>query len=256
MNQNVALITGASTGIGKSIAERLAQQGTKLILLARREALLNELKAALSDQTECHIIACDINDHAAVTDALSQLPSQFQNIDVLVNNAGLALGLNPAHEADWLDWQTMINTNCTSLAFLTHQLLPKMVKNNRGHIINIGSIAGTYHYKGANVYGATKAFVEQFSINLRSDLLGTAIRVTNIEPGMLNESEFSLVRFKGNADRAEQVYADLEPLNPADIAESVDWIIKQPAHVNINRIEIMPVHQAPGGPITPKTISS
>jgi NADP-dependent 3-hydroxy acid dehydrogenase YdfG len=164
--------------------------------------------------------------------------------------------MKPAHEADWIDWQTMINTNCMSLAFLTHQILPGLVKRNHGHIINIGSIAGTYHYKGANVYGATKAFVEQFSINLRSDLLGTALRVTNIEPGMLNESEFSLVRFKGDADRAEQVYAGLEPLKSSDIAESVDWILNQPAHVNINRVEIMPVHQAPGGPITATKLSA
>jgi NADP-dependent 3-hydroxy acid dehydrogenase YdfG len=250
MNYQVALVTGASSGIGKAIAENLAKKGIKLILLARREARLQTLKEQLSEQTECHIIACDINDHATLENALNTLPTAFQKIDILVNNAGLALGMKPAHEADWIDWQTMINTNCMSLAFLTHQILPGLVKRNHGHIINIGSIAGTYHYKGANVYGATKAFVEQFSINLRSDLLGTAIRVTNIEPGMLNESEFSLVRFKGDADKADQVYAGLEPLKSSDIAESVDWILNQPAHVNINRVEIMPVHQAPGGPIT------
>ncbi|WP_019556438.1 SDR family NAD(P)-dependent oxidoreductase [Thiomicrorhabdus arctica] len=254
MNYQVALITGASSGIGKATAENLAKQGIKLILLARRAERLETLKTTLSAQTQCHIIACDINDHATLENELSNLPVIFQNIDILVNNAGLALGMSPAHETDWIDWQTMINTNCMSLAFLTHLILPGLVKRNHGHIINIGSIAGTYHYKGANVYGATKAFVEQFSGNLRSDLLGTAIRVTNIEPGMLNESEFSLVRFKGNETKADQVYADLEPLKSSDIAESVSWILNQPGHVNINRIEIMPVQQASGGPITAKKV--
>ncbi|MGM0540865.1 MAG: SDR family NAD(P)-dependent oxidoreductase [Pseudomonadota bacterium] len=252
MNYQVALVTGASSGIGKAIAENLAEQGITLILLARRANRLEALKNELAPLTQCHIIACDINDHATLKNALNSLPTAFQKIDILVNNAGLALGLNPAHEADWMDWQTMINTNCMSLAFLTHQLLPGLVKRNHGHIINIGSIAGTYHYKGANVYGATKAFVEQFSINLRSDLLGSAIRVTNIEPGLLNESEFSLVRFKGNEARADQLYSGLEPLKSSDIANSVDWILNQPPHVNINRVEIMPVQQAPGGPITAK----
>ena len=144
----------------------------------------------------------------------------------------------------------MIQTNCLSLAFLTRQILPGLVERNHGHIINIGSIAGSYAYKGANVYGATKAFVEQFSSNLRSDLLGSAIRVTNVEPGILNESEFSLVRFKGNENKANAVYQDLTPLNAEDVAETIRWILSQPPHVNINRIEIMPVHQALAGPTT------
>ena len=252
MNGHVALVTGASSGIGKAIAQKMAADGFNLILIARRQALLEALKTELASQTDCYIIACDINDHAQLVTKLNDRPADFKHIDILVNNAGLALGLNPAHETDWLDWQTMINTNCLSLAFLTHHLLPSMVNRNFGHIINIGSIAGTYHYKGANVYGATKAFVEQFSVNLRSDLLGTAIRVTNVEPGLLNESEFSLVRFKGNETKAAQVYDDLHPLKSEDIANTVSWIIQQPPHVNINRIEIMPVHQAPGGPITIK----
>lgn len=251
-NRPVALITGASTGIGKAIAQKLADDGFNLILLARREALLEQLKTELQHQADCHIIACDINDHTKLVDLLNSRPAGFDIIDVLVNNAGLALGLNPAQETDWLDWQTMINTNCLSLAFLTHQLLPAMVKRNHGHIINIGSIAGTYAYKGGNVYGATKAFVEQFSINLRTDLLGSAIRVTNVEPGLLSESEFSLVRFKGDTHKASQVYDNLEPLKSEDIGNTVSWIIQQPAHININRIEIMPVHQAPGGPMTIK----
>ncbi|MDG6773244.1 SDR family NAD(P)-dependent oxidoreductase [Thiomicrorhabdus sp. ZW0627] len=248
MNYQVAMITGASSGIGKAIAETLAEQGIKLILLARRKERLEQLKNQL--KTECHVIACDINDHKTLAKELAELPEPFANIDVLINNAGLALGLNPAHESDWDDWQTMIETNCLSLAYLTRQLLPAMVERNHGHIINIGSIAGTYHYKGANVYGATKAFVEQFSVNLRSDLLGTAVRVTNVEPGLLNESEFSLVRFKGDESKADRVYQGLQPLKSSDVAESVRWILAQPAHVNINRIELMPVEQAPGGPIT------
>jgi len=252
MKQQTALITGASTGIGKATAQSLASEGIKLILLARREPLLKELQNELSNFTECHIISCDINDHKTLIAELDRLPKDFKEIDIFINNAGLALGLNPAHETDWLDWQTMIQTNCLSLAFLTRQILPGLVERNHGHIINIGSIAGSYAYKGANVYGATKAFVEQFSSNLRSDLLGSAIRVTNVEPGMLNESEFSLVRFKGNEDRANDVYQGLTPLNSEDVAETIRWIIAQPPHVNINRIEIMPVHQALAGPTTIK----
>ncbi|WP_321323931.1 SDR family NAD(P)-dependent oxidoreductase [Thiomicrorhabdus sp.] len=254
MKNQVALITGASSGIGKATAQVLARQGVKLILLARRESLLNQLKTELSEFSECHTIACDINDHPQLLKAFEQLPEPFKQIDILINNAGLALGLNPAHQTDWLDWQTMINTNCLSLAFLTRQILPGLVKRNHGHIINIGSIAGSYAYRGANVYGATKAFVEQFSSNLRSDLLGTAIRVTNIEPGMLNESEFSLVRFKGNKEQANQVYEGLEPLRSEDVAETIRWVLAQPAHVNINNIEIMPVHQALAGPTTIKNL--
>lgn len=254
MTNQVALITGASTGIGKATAQKLATEGLKLILLARREPLLKALQKELSELTDCHIIACDINDHKTLNMALDKLPKPFQEIDILINNAGLALGLNPAQDTDWLDWQTMINTNCLSLAFLTRQVLPGLVERNHGHIINIGSIAGSYAYKGANVYGATKAFVEQFSSNLRSDLLGTAIRVTNVEPGMLNESEFSLVRFKGDEDKANDVYQGLTPLNAEDVAETIRWIMAQPAHVNINRIEIMPLHQALAGPTTIKNL--
>lgn len=254
MTNQVALITGASTGIGKATAQKLATEGLKLILLARREPLLKALQKELSELTDCHIITCDINDHKTLNMALDKLPKPFQEIDILINNAGLALGLNPAQDTDWLDWQTMINTNCLSLAFLTRQILPGLVERNHGHIINIGSIAGSYAYKGANVYGATKAFVEQFSSNLRSDLLGTAIRVTNVEPGMLNESEFSLVRFKGDEDKANDVYQGLTPLNAEDVAETIRWIMAQPAHVNINRIEIMPLHQALAGPTTIKNL--
>ena len=155
------------------------------------------------------------------------------------------MGLEVAQETEWQDWETMLNINCLALSYLTHLLLPGMVERNKGHIVNIGSTAGSFPYKGGNVYGATKAFVEQFTLNLKADLLGTALRVTNVAPGMVGESEFSLIRFKGDKDKARKVYEGLKPLTPNDVAESVLWVLMQPAHVNINRIEMMPVGQAP-----------
>ena len=248
MTYQVALITGASTGIGAATARSLAANGVKLILLARRKDKLEQLKQALSTLVPCHVIACDVTDQQTLAEEIAALPEEFAEIDILVNNAGLALGLNAAHETDWADWETMINVNCLGLSYLTRIILPGMVARNRGHIINIGSIAGTYPYKGGNVYGASKAFVEQFSLNLRADLLGTAIRVTSLEPGMVGASEFSLVRFKGDSDKANAVYQGIEALTPDDIAGSISWVLNQPAHVNINRMEIMPVNQAPAGP--------
>ena len=242
----VALITGASSGIGAATAQRLAKQGLKLILLARREDRLVDLKEELSHATQCHIIVSDVRDHKLISTKLAELPGVFRDIDILVNNAGLALGMEPAQVTLWEDWQQMIDTNCTALAFLTRQLLPGMVERNRGHIINIGSVAGDYAYPGGNAYGATKAFVERFSLNLKADLLGSAVRVTNIEPGITADSEFSLVRFHGDSERANKVYENIEPLLAEDIAEAVGWAIDQPAHVNINRIEMMPACQAAG----------
>lgn len=172
------------------------------------------------------------------------MPTEWQQIDGLVNNAGLALGLEPAHKADFNDWLTMINTNIIGLTYLTQQLLPQMVQRNQGHIINLGSIAGTYPYPGGNVYGATKAFVQQFSLNLRADLAGTAVRVTNIEPGLCGGTEFSNVRFKGDDEKAANLYKGANAIQPEDIANAVLWIYQQPPHVNINRIEIMPVSQS------------
>ncbi len=245
MNYKVAVVTGASSGIGRAIAESLAKQNVRLILMARRLDKLEQLKSDLQSLTEIHIIACDITRHQEVSDELNKVPDTFSKIDVLINCAGLALGLDVAHKADWKDWETMVNVNCTALSYLTHLLLPGMVERNIGHIVNIGSTAGTYPYKGANVYGATKAFVEHFTINLKSDLLGTSVRVTSIEPGMVGDSEFSLVRFKGDEDKAKEVYEGLKPLCPEDVSESVLWVLTQPAHVNINRMEIMPVSQGP-----------
>jgi 3-hydroxy acid dehydrogenase/malonic semialdehyde reductase len=241
----VAVVTGASVGIGEATAERFAKANMKLVLVARRRERLETISQRLSKFTDCHILACDLTDKASITTGLQNLPPDFKNVDVLVNNAGLALGLEPAQKTSWQDWQTMIDTNITALAFMTHLLLPGMVERNRGHIINIGSVAGTYAYAGGNVYSASKAFVEHFSRNLKADLLGTAVRVTNIEPGMVAGSEFSLVRFGGNKERSEQVYAGAEPLMPESIADAVVWAVTRPANVNITRIEVMPICQAP-----------
>ncbi len=239
------LITGASSGIGKATAQRLAEGGgVRLILAARRRDKLEELAASLPCET--HVLTFDIRDQAATLAAMRQLPEAWQAIDVLVNNAGLALGLSALDEANPEDWQVMIETNITGLLTMTREVLPGMKARGRGHIVNLSSIAGTYHYSGAHVYGATKAFVTYLSLAMRAELLGSPIRVTNIEPGMV-DTDFSLVRFKGDAARAGTVYAGLEPLHADDIAETIRWAIAQPPHVNINRIEVMPVMQAPAG---------
>jgi len=245
MEYKVAVVTGASSGIGKAIAESLAKQKVRLVLIARRQDKLERLQRELQSFTETHIITCDVTQQQEISEALNKVPERFAQVDVLINCAGLALGLEVAQEADWKDWETMLNVNCMALSFLTHLLLPGMVERNLGHIVNIGSTAGTYSYKGANMYGATKAFVEQFTLNLKADLLGTSVRVSSIEPAMVGDSEFSWVRFKGDQEKANRVYEGLKPLQPNDIAESVSWVLAQPAHVNINRMEIMPVCQAP-----------
>lgn len=247
-----ALITGASAGIGRATARSLAASGYQLILLARRQQALDDLQIELGE-VNTHLIACDVNDKDALCSALDKLPDDFQKIDVLVNNAGLALGLDTADKTNWQDWQTMIETNCVSLAFLTRQILPAMVKRNSGYVINLGSAAGTYAYKGGNVYGASKAFVEHFSMGLRSDLLGTNVRVCCLIPGLIGGTEFSNVRFHGDQNTANAVYQNCEPLIPEDIAETVVWVLSQPERVNINRMEIMPVCQAPGGPVVHKS---
>lgn len=242
----VAFVTGASVGIGLEVAKRFSQQGMSLVLLARRRERLEQLARELSVNAPCHVIACDIRDLEKVEKEIDNLPEAFSQVDVLVNNAGLSLGLVPAQSADWPDWRQMIETNCTALAFVTHRLLPGMVSCNRGHIVNLGSVAGSYAYPGGNVYSATKAFVEHFSRSLKADLQGTAVRVTNIEPGMTGDTEFSLVRFHGNREEAGRVYEGADYLTPVDIAEAVHWAVSQPPHVNINRMEIMPVCQATG----------
>ncbi len=241
----IAFITGASSGFGESCARRFAKEGWNLILAARREDKLNNLKKELGNKTKVCTLSLDIRDFQAIQKAIQKIPEDFQAIDVLINNAGLALGLEPAHQANLNDWETMIDTNIKGLIYCTRIILPEMVRRNRGHIINIGSIAGNWPYPGGNVYGATKAFVQQFSRNLRADLIGTQIRITNIDPG-LAETEFSIIRFKGNKEKAAKVYQGTAPLTGEDIAEIVHWVTSLPLHVNINSVEVMPTCQAWG----------
>ena len=237
-----AFVTGASNGFGAAIVRRFAAEGVRVVALARRQDRLAGLAAELGDSVLP--VRLDVRDRAAVQDVVGGLPAEFAEIDVLVNNAGLAKGLNPAQEADLDDWEEMIDTNCKGLVYCTRTILPGMVERHRGHVVNLGSVAGTYPYPGGNVYGATKAFVRQFSLNLRSDLHGTGVRVTSVEPGLSGETEFSTVRFGGDQGKAAAVYAGMQPLVPADIAEAVYWVVSQPAHVNINTIEMMPVTQS------------
>ena len=234
------LITGATSGFGKACAEHFAGQGWQLILTGRRSERLEQLQEQLGEAVR-QIIPLDVRDREQVFEKLGSLAA----IDVLLNNAGLALGLKPSWEVDLDDWDTMVDTNIKGLMYCTRALLPQMVKRDSGHIVNIGSTAGAWPYPGGNAYGGTKAFVQQFSRNLRADLLGSKVRVTNLAPGMA-ESEFSQVRFKGDIESAAKVYQGAEALRPEDIAETVFWIVNRPAHVNINAIEVMPVDQAWG----------
>ncbi|MBR1819817.1 MAG: SDR family oxidoreductase [Neisseriaceae bacterium] len=236
------LITGASVGFGKAACKLFVENGYKVIGSARRIEKLNALKNELGENFLP--LPMDMTDKNSINNALSQIPPEWQDIELLVNNAGLALGLEPAYKCDFADWEQMIATNVLGLTYLTRQILPKMVERKKGHIINIGSVAGTYPYPGGNVYGATKAFVKQFSRNLRADLAGTRVRVSNIEPGLCGDTEFSNVRFKWDNDKAAQVYENVEFVKPEDIAEIILWIFRQPEYVNINSIEVMPVAQS------------
>ena len=241
----IILITGATSGFGKACAQRFAKEGWQLILAARRKDRLIALQKKLGGETSVHIMSLDVRNQEAVMFELTHLPEKFSKIDVLVNNAGLALGLEPAHASDITDWNTMVDTNIKGLMYCTRAIMPGMVDRNQGHIVNIGSIAGDWPYPGGNVYGATKAFVKQFSRNLRADLFGTAVRITNIEPG-LAETEFSVVRFKGDAKKAAKVYEGTQPITPEDISEMVYWVVTLPPHINVNRLEVMPVCQTWG----------
>lgn len=236
-------ITGASAGFGAATARRFAARGRKIIIAARRAERIASLVKELSQQTRVHGVTLDVRDRDAVFALPSSLPAEFADIDVIVNNAGLALGLEGADAVDVEDWDVMVDTNIKGLMYVTRALLPNMVKRGGGHIVNLGSVAASWPYPGGNVYGGTKAFVQQFSRNLRTDLLGKNIRVSNIEPGMC-ETEFSVVRFEGDADKAKQVYRGMQPLLAEDIAEIVHWVTALPAHININQIEVMPTDQA------------
>jgi 3-hydroxy acid dehydrogenase/malonic semialdehyde reductase len=239
-------VTGASAGFGAEIVRRFAAAGARVIATARRADKLKHLAAECGDGRVLPL-ALDVQDRAAVERAVAALPEAFAAVDCLVNNAGLALGLQPAPRADLADWDRMIDTNCKGLVYLTRALLPGMVARGRGLIVNLGSVAGTYPYPGGNVYGATKAFVHQFSLNLRSDLHGTGVRVTCIEPGLCGGTEFSEVRFAGDKEKAAAVYSGMQPLSPGDIADTILWVASLPAHVNVNTLELMPVAQSLSG---------
>jgi NADP-dependent 3-hydroxy acid dehydrogenase YdfG len=238
-------ITGASAGFGESCTRRFAKEGKKLILAARRMERLQQLQKELGGPKMIHIVQLDVRNRKMVKKVFESLPADFREIDLLINNAGLAMGFEFAHEADPENWEIMIDTNIKGLVYCTREILPAMVKRKSGYIMNIGSTAGNWPYPGGNVYGATKSFVQQFSRNLRAELLGSGIRVTNIEPG-LAETEFSLVRFKGDKNRASKVYDGTVPLTGDDIAEIAWWLYNQPPHVNVNTLEVMPTCQTWG----------
>lgn len=236
-----AMITGATGGFGKAFAERFAATGCKLILHGRNAEKLDAL--AKSFDVPVHTLIFDLRDKEGTIEQINAIPDDFKNIDLLINNAGGALGLDKAHEANLEDWEGMIEMNNTSLVRITRLILAGMVDRKCGHIINIGSIAGNWPYPNGNVYCAVKAFVKQFSLAIRADLTGTNVRVTNIEPGMA-ETPFSLARFKGDKKKADEVYAKTTPLTAEDIAESVFWSATLPEHVNINTLEVMPTKQS------------
>jgi len=238
------LITGATAGIGQAAARRFASAGWKIIATGRRAERLDDLVAELGADV-VHPLVFDIRDEAAIDAALDALPEGFGDIDVLINNAGLALGVAAAQDADLDQWRQMIDTNITGLVTITRRLLPRLIAR-KGAILNISSVAATYPYKGGNAYGGTKAFVRQFSLGLRSDLHGTGVRVTSIEPGM-TETEFTLVRTGGDQAASDTLYEGARPMTGADIAETLFWVATLPPHLNINALELMPVSQSFAG---------
>lgn len=244
MKPLTVLVTGASAGFGAAIARRFIAEGHRVIAAARRidklAALRTELGAALLPVT------LDVTDRQAIEAMAASLPPDWAAIDVLVNNAGLALGLEPAHQASLEDWERMVDTNIKGLMTMTRTILPGMVARGRGHVINLGSTAGEWPYPGGNTYGATKAFVRQFTLNLRADLVGTGVRATDIEPGLCGGTEFSTTRFHGDQAKADAMYAGTEPLTADDIADAVYWVASRPARVNINLLQLMPECQAIG----------
>ncbi|MBW4629874.1 MAG: SDR family NAD(P)-dependent oxidoreductase [Brasilonema octagenarum HA4186-MV1] len=245
IQNQIVLITGASSGIGAACAKVFANAGAKLILAARRLERLQELADEVSKNftTDIHLVQLDVRDRTAVESAISTLPPSWSEIDILINNAGLSRGLDKLHEGDFQDWEEMIDTNIKGLLYLTRYVVPGMVKRDRGHVVNIGSIAGHQTYPSGNVYCGTKAAVRAISEGLKQDLLGTPIRVSSVDPGMV-ETEFSDVRFHGDSDRANKVYQGVKPLTPDDVADVVFFCVTRPSHVNINEVVLMPVDQA------------
>ena len=240
---STALVTGATAGFGEAITRRLVRDGHRVIATGRRRERLDALARELGANVLPFVL--DVTDESAAAALPGSLPEGWREVDVLVNNAGLALGVEPAWQTKAANWDTMVKTNVSGLLAVTHALLPGMVERNRGYIFSLGSTAGTYPYPGGNVYGASKAFVSHFMQNLKSDLVGTNVRVTSIEPGLVGGTEFSVVRL-GDSEKAAGVYKGTVPLTAEDIAETVGWLLALPEHVNINRIEMMPTCQAPG----------
>lgn len=244
MESKIVFVTGASAGFGAAIARRFVAEGHRVIAAARRTDRLDALRAELG--AAVLPVALDVTARAAIEAVIADLPADWAAIDVLVNNAGLALGLEPAQRASLEDWERMVDTNIKGLMTMTRTVLPGMVARGRGHVINIGSTAGEWPYPGGNTYGATKAFVRQFTLNLRADLVGTGVRATDIEPGLCGGTEFSTVRFHGDQAKADAVYAGTQPLSADDVADAVHWVASRPAHVNINHLQLMPECQAIG----------
>jgi serine 3-dehydrogenase len=245
LQNQIVLVTGASSGIGTACAKVFAGAGAKLILAARRLERLQQLADNLNKEfgTATHLLQLDVRDRPAVESVIANLPPDWSNIDILINNAGLSRGLDKLHEGDFQDWEEMIDTNIKGLLYLTRYVVPGMVNRGRGHVVNIGSIAGHQTYPGGNVYCATKAAVKAISEGLKQDLLGTPVRITSVDPGMV-ETEFSEVRFHGDAERAKRVYQGVKPLTPDDIADVVLFCTTRSPHVNINEVILMPVDQA------------
>ncbi|MBU7583773.1 MAG: SDR family oxidoreductase [Nostoc sp. TH1S01] len=245
LQNQIVLITGASSGIGTACANVFAGAGAKLILAARRLERLQQLADKLNQEfgTATHLLQLDVRDRPAVESAINNLPAEWSNIDILINNAGLSRSLDKLHEGDFQDWEEMIDTNIKGLLYLTRYVVPGMVSRGRGHVVNLGSIAGHQTYPGGNVYCATKAAVKAISEGLKQDLLGTPVRVTSVDPGMV-ETEFSEVRFHGDAERAKRVYQGVNPLTADDIADVIFFCTTRSPHVNINEVILMPVDQA------------
>ncbi len=245
LKNQIVSITGASSGIGAACARVFAQAGAKLILAARRQQRLEELAEELTQKFACqlHLVVLDVRSRASVELALSNLPPSWEAVDILINNAGLSRGLDKLHEGSIEDWEEMIDTNVKGLLYVTRELLPGMVSRGKGHIVNIGSIAGHQTYPGGNVYCASKAAVRVISEGLKQDLLGTPVRVSSVDPGMV-ETEFSEVRFHGDTSRAKNVYQGLTPLTPEDVADVVFFCVTRPPHVNISEVLLVPTDQA------------
>jgi 3-hydroxy acid dehydrogenase / malonic semialdehyde reductase len=239
----IVFVTGATSGFGAAIARRFAAEGHRVVAAGRRHDRLNALVEELG-RHRIYPLVLDVRDRRAVEASVADIPEDFKDIDLLVNNAGLALGLEPAQTANLDAWEAMVDTNVKGVMYVTRTVLPGVVTRNCGHIVNLGSAAATHPYPGGNVYGATKAFVRQFSLNLRADLLGTRVRVTDVEPGLVGGTEFSAVRFRGDAQKATRLYEGADALTPDDVAETVYWVATLPTRVNVNTIELMPVSQA------------